>query len=66
MRAYVIDSINLEELCSNWKDRGGYYELEDTYFDEFVNIRKDNRIISNYGYIGLLSEWDKRGIIYFK
>lgn len=66
MKAYIIDSIDLEKLCVGWKDKERSYELEDLFFEEFVNINKETRAIINYGYMGLLSEWNRSGIIYFK
>ena len=66
MKAYIIDSVNLSELCTNWKDNGKSYEIEDVFFEEFININKETRAIVNYGYMGLLSEWNRSGIIYFK
>ena len=52
MQLYVKANVPIKSICSGarWQDRGESFYMEDPEFDEWIEINKTTRAITNYGF----------------
>jgi hypothetical protein len=61
-RIKIKDNVDLSELLKGWGESELSYDLN-TPFDEFISVTKTTRVISQYGYNGLVIDWWKQGLL---
>lgn len=61
----IKDNVDLKDLCNGgrWKENETKYFIEDELFGEFLEIDKNTRKITNYGFNGVLNDLYKYGYI---
>lgn len=62
MNLYIRKGIDIDDLCRGWDDLDYCYRLTDG-MGEIIEVYKQERVIVNYGYTGLIGDWYNRNML---